>query len=93
MENTPENDYLKWLPLDLFDNETYDDYNAHEWLAKAKEAGKSDQLALRAQGFVEEQSGEVRWETVLINEWYDPENEFIGMAEKSGKRMRFKRIN
>jgi hypothetical protein len=93
VQNTPENDYLKWLPLDLFDNETYDDYNAQEWLAKAKESGKSDQLALRAQGFVEEQSGEVRWETVLINEWYDPENEFIGMAEKSGKRMRFKRIN
>ena len=84
---------MKWLPLDLFDNETYDDYNPHEWLSKAKESGKETQLALRAQGFVEEQTGKVRWECVLINEWYDPENEFIGIAEGSGKRMRFKRIN
>lgn len=44
-----DNDYLKWLPLDLFDNEQYDDYNPEEWLKKAKE-GDDKQLALRAQG-------------------------------------------
>jgi len=85
-------DYLRWLPLDLFDNEEYDDYGAFEWLEKSKNT-KIGQLALKAKGLLEEQSGSGKWEAVLINEWYEPESEFIGVSEATGKRMRFKRIN
>lgn len=50
-------------------------------------------MALRAKGLVEDSPNQFSWEKVLINEYYDPEKEFIGVSEKTGKRVRFKRID
>lgn len=66
-----EEAHLTWLPLDLFDDETYDDYSPEEWILKAGSGTEPGQLlALRGQG-LSEVDGDRAWRPVLIDS-YDP---------------------
>lgn len=84
--------YLNWLPLELFDDETYDDYEAQEWIEKAK-SENGEQLSLRALGLVD-QNGTQIWRKVMINGYNESERVFSGVfSDETNSRCSFSRIN
>lgn len=86
-----EPNYLNWLPLELFDDETFDDYAPQEWIEKAKDGTESEQLALKGKGCYLE-DGHHTWKDVLIHTYYEPDREFV-CTFKDGIKVRFKRID
>jgi dynein heavy chain len=87
-----EPSYLSWLPLELFDDETFDDYSPAEWMQKAIPDPSGRTLALLGRGCLVE-GGKHVWKNVLIHDYYEPDKEFICTVKQTGERVRFKRIN
>lgn len=88
-----EPSYLNWLPLELFDDDTFDDYSPQEWIEKGKESKEDKYLALKGKGCYME-GGNYIWKDVLIHSYYEPDKEFVcTFNDESGIKVRFKRID
>jgi dynein heavy chain len=87
-----EPSYLSWLHLDLFDDETFDDYSPQEWMDKTKVDGEEKGLALKGKGCINE-AGRFTWNDVLITSYYEAEKEFICTLVRTNEKVRFKRID
>ena len=93
VDKNGEPGYLTWLPLELFDDETFDDYSPEEWIQKARSAGDGNSpLGLLGRGCIVE-GGQHIWQDVLIMDYYEPDKEFICFSKDTKEKMRFKRIN
>ena len=104
LDKDQEPSYLSWLPLELFDDETFDDYTPQEWMQKVQNGEDGKPLGLAGRGCqVEMVEGKPKhvWRDVLVYSYYEPEKEFVcnfydrlaDPGRKIGDKVRFKRID
>ena len=57
--------HVEWLPLELFDDKTFDDFPPEEWIVKANKESKFYH-ALTAKGLYKDDQGEYTWKPIII---------------------------
>ena len=78
-----------WLTLELFDDNTFDDYSNEEWIAKAQDSHHVMKY-IPGKAFNRE---ETKWMEVLINQYTNKTEKFNGIWVHNSQAVETTRIN
>lgn len=68
---------MDWLPLALFDDSTFDDYQGQEWIDKKIDEDNYHRI-ITGRGLKENTNGLFSWNPVVIESYNDEKRKFIG---------------
>lgn len=68
---------MQWLPLELFDDKTFDDFPCEKWVQKYKDE-KNLYHALIGKGLYKSSNGIYIWRPILILDYIKEKDIFIG---------------